>query len=95
VLLGTKFEADRAQQQFRLDGYLDLRDGDISPLTDQLTPWKSAPSVTPSSVTTAASEGSDFAPIVDSLNRMEHTMDRLADGIFQFLEQLLKDKRKK
>lgn len=44
VLLGTKYEADRAQsQRLVVDGYYDVRRGEILPIGEQLVPWNSPP----------------------------------------------------
>jgi hypothetical protein len=40
VVLGTKYEAERATQQFQIDGFFDARDRDIKILSDRLTLWE-------------------------------------------------------
>ncbi len=95
VLLGTKYEAERARQQFALDGYFDPRENEIRPLTDQLGPWaEKAVSPTPSSPKEDISK-LEYAPVVDALDRIERTMAKLADALFQLIELVGKDKRKK
>lgn len=43
VVLGTKYEAERARQQFQVDGFFDARDRDIKTLSDRLRLWESKP----------------------------------------------------
>jgi len=43
VALGTKYEAERAKQQFQVDGFFDARDRDIKPLSDRLKLWEPKP----------------------------------------------------
>jgi hypothetical protein len=43
VVLGTKYEAERAKQQFQVDGFFDARDRDIKVLSDRLRLWEPEP----------------------------------------------------
>lgn len=43
VVLGTKYEAERAKQQFQVDGFFDARDRDIKTLSDRLKLWEPKP----------------------------------------------------
>jgi hypothetical protein len=40
VVLGTKYEAERAKQHFQVDGFFDARDRDIKILSDRLKLWE-------------------------------------------------------
>jgi hypothetical protein len=43
VVLGTKYEAERAKQQIQVDGFFDARDHDIKTLSDRLKLWEPDP----------------------------------------------------
>lgn len=43
VVMSTKYEAERAKQQFQVDGFFDARDGDIKTLSDRLKLWEPKP----------------------------------------------------
>jgi len=43
IVLGTKYEAERAKQQSQVDGFFDARDRDIKVLSDRLKLWEPRP----------------------------------------------------
>ena len=43
VVLGTRYEAERARQHYQIDGYFDTRDRDIKVLSDRLKLWEPEP----------------------------------------------------
>ncbi len=43
VVLGTKYEAERAKQQYQVDGFFDTRDREIKILSDRLKLWEPSP----------------------------------------------------
>jgi hypothetical protein len=49
VVLGTKYEAERARQHFQVDGFFDARDRDIKILSDRLKLWEPEPQPAPPS----------------------------------------------
>jgi len=96
-VLGTNYEAERAGQQFNVDGFFDVRDKDIKPLSPRLTPWEPAEVLQP--IPTPPSVGypsvPDLRPVTESLDRIARTLDRLADVATQILEYAFRDKRKR
>ena len=97
VLLGTNFEAEKTMQESPVDGYFDVRDRKIKPLTHALTPWsvqvpvKSKPAEVPVSHRAEV----DLTQVVESLDRIERTFISFADRLLETLDRLVKDKRKK
>jgi hypothetical protein len=91
VVLGTKFEAERSQQQFQIDGYYDLREKEIKPLTERLVPW-SPPEVQPLSTTSAgvvsAPPLAEGTAIAAPLHRIADALHRIADlgeRVFEYI----------
>ncbi len=97
VVLGTKYEAERAKQQFEVDGFFDVRDKDIKPLSPRLTPWEPAEELppTPAPPSVGYPPVLDLRPITESLQSIARTFDRFADMAIQILEQALRDRRKR
>jgi hypothetical protein len=98
VVLGTQHEAELAQSRVGIDGFYDVRDRAIRPLTNKLTRWARpvpAPSPLPltpsppSIVTLAPPPNPDLAAINQSLQEMNRTLDRLAEGCFEFMRLFL------
>jgi hypothetical protein len=104
IVLGTKHEAETARRlREDVDGYFDVRDSEIHPLSARIDRWQ------PPDVTAAVAapqplsyHSPDLAPIAESLQRIERTLDRIADigGRFvdaglRLVEHLTRDKRKR
>lgn len=104
VLLGTMYEAERVRLQFEVDGYFDVRERAIKPLTPRLAPWVQPPPPAPPAIPAQEIPPllHDLNPVVESLGRIERTLERLADvgarlvdlGV-RVVEQAIRDKRKK
>ncbi len=104
VVLGTKHEADTTKGlDESVDGYFDVRDSGIHPLSHGIEPWeatRTAPAVTaPQSPPVQAPE---LVPIAESLHRIERSLDRIAeiggrfvDAGLRLLDHLTRDKRKR
>lgn len=100
VVIGTQHEAELAQSRAGIDGYYDVRDRAIRPLTGKLTRWVPRPPPLPVQAMPAASTPSaaspppppsnpDLAAINQSLQQMNETLDRLAQGFFDFMRLFL------
>jgi hypothetical protein len=94
VALGTRHEAERARKQTRVDGYYDVREKGIAPLSAALTPWEE-PHVAPIIQTGEEAAGPTIEPTVHSLNRIADTLDALADIGREILHLLGGERRKK
>lgn len=106
IMLGTRHEAESAKRHQEVDGYFDVRDGEIHPLSSRIDRWAKGESPASGQASAAvpdlAARPSDLAPIAESLDRIERTLDRLADiggrlvdlGA-HVLEHVLKDKRRR
>jgi hypothetical protein len=88
VVLGTRFEAEREQQQFRVDGYYDVRVRDIKPLSKALTPWQ--PTVSPPASETEPpaipQRVADLNAVVESIDRLTAAVNRFGDIAIRLLE---------
>ena len=96
VVIGTQHEAELAQTKAGIDGYYDVRDRAIRPLTNKLTRWVPRPAPAPpqpaptAGVTApppppAPAPNSDLAAINQSLQELNRTLNRMADGVFEFM----------
>lgn len=93
VLLGTRHEAERAQQQARIDGYFDLREKEITPLTSGITPWEPPK---PAVVDVKPPPAPVHQPGADrSLDRIANALEALAAVARDIAHALGRDKRKK
>lgn len=98
VVLGTKFEAERAQAQFAVDGFFDVREKDIKPLSSRLSKWEQPIQVrVPEPMTgNAAPAGQDLRPIAEALDRIDRRLEKLVDIAVYFVELAFRgDKRRK
>lgn len=98
IVLGTKHEAERAQQQYDIDGYFDVREKEIRPLSAKITPWRApqpevvqAPGLPSPNHPTAP----DLRPIIESLDRIDRSVGRLANIASELLEIIFRDRRHK
>jgi hypothetical protein len=104
VVIGTQHEAELAQNK-GLDGYYDVRDRTIRPLTNKLTRWVPHPAQVATQVasipgsptpTIPASPGNpDLAAINQSLQELNRTVDRMAHGLFEIIQRLVPGDPKK
>ncbi|WP_163869894.1 hypothetical protein [Myxococcus eversor] len=97
IVLGTRFEAERALQQFAVDGYFDVREKEIHPLSSGITKWKSPSSREPVSLqqlSPTVTSVSDLRPVVEALQSINRSLDRLVDVATQIVD-VFRDKRKK
>jgi len=76
ITLGTRYEAEKARAINRVDGYYDVREKEIRPLSEKLGKWPEAQPVPPERPGRAQSAG-EPNPILDSLTRIEGQLERL------------------
>jgi len=97
VLLGTRHEAERAVlQNGGVDGFYDVRTRSIVPLTARLSPWVPAitkPELEVAPPALAMPDGGDARRVVESLDRIEQTLQLIADAVLRLLH--LKSGRRK
>lgn len=94
VALGTRHEAERAQLQCCVDGYYDVRDKEISPLSTALSRWEDAKPVQ-AIVNGRQVAHVDVEPVKHSLDRIADAMEALVDVARDFLHLIVRDRRKK
>lgn len=111
VVLGTRFEAERARQHYAIDGYFDTRERDIKPLSDRLKLWEPEPQPAYSyphehqsaepPVASSSQGGSSFQQspelywVAECIQRLTNSVDRLADVATEILARMTPEKRKK
>ncbi len=110
VVLGTKYEAERAKQQFQVDGFFDTRERDIKTLSDRLKLWAPetqppAPSqertAQPLSPVASSQERLAYQPspelywVAECLQRLTNSVDRLVGVASEILERMNPEKRKR
>ena len=111
VVLGTKFEAEQAKQQFQVDGLFDVREREITALSDRLRLWEPKPELHiqpsqerpgyPRPPAASSQEQEAFRPspelrlVAECLQQLNRTMDRVADLAAEILERLGREKRRK
>lgn len=99
VVIGTQHEAELAQTKAGIDGYYDVRDRAIRPLTNKLTRWVPRPPPAPPQPAPAAevpaptppaapAPNPDLAAINQSLQELNRTLNRMADGVFEYLRRM-------
>jgi hypothetical protein len=109
--LGTQYEAERAKQQFQVDGFFDIRERDIKTLSDRLKLWEpkpEPPAYSPQEKPpyllppdTSAQEQPAHSPspelhgISEGLNELSRAVNRLVDVAAEILEKIFREKRKK
>jgi hypothetical protein len=96
VLLATRHEAERAQHEgLRVDGFYDVREKDIKPLSPNLTPWV-APQVAAEPPAPSPSPRPELAAIATSLQHIDVTLERLVDLVGLLVQAVFRpDKRRK
>jgi hypothetical protein len=111
VVLGTKYEAERAKQQFHLDGFFDVRDRDIKTLSDRLKLWEPKPEPPvhssqeqppyPLSPVDSSLGQPPYPPspelrwVAEGLQELTRSVDRLVDVAAELLETIFREKRRK
>jgi hypothetical protein len=100
VVLGTKYEAERAQQQFGADGYFDVREKEIRPLSSRLERWQqpaldTTPPLSPVPPVEVPPANPDLRPIAESLDRIERTLGHLVDIAREVVEFVTRDRRRR
>ena len=111
VVLGTKYEAERAKQQFQVDGFFDARDRDIKTLSDRLKLWEPKPQppapsseerpTHPPSPIATSQEKPAYQPspelywVAECLQQLTNSVDRLVNVATQILERMIPEKRKR
>jgi hypothetical protein len=111
VVLGTKFEAERAKQQFLVDGLFDVRDREIIALSERLKLWEPKPELrvqpsqerpgSPQSPVASSQEhaASPSSPelrwVAECLQQLTHSVDRFVDVAGEILERMAREKRRK
>jgi hypothetical protein len=99
VVIGTQHEAEIAHAQAGIDGYYDVRDRAIHPLTNRLTRWVPGPAPTPPQPAataampapqppTAPAPNPDLAAINQTLQEMNRTLNRIGEGMFEYVRRL-------
>jgi hypothetical protein len=99
VVIGTQHEAELAQTKAVIDGYYDVRERAIRPLTTKLTRWVPRQSPAPTQPAPAAevpaptppaapATNPDLAAINQSLQEMNRTLNRMADGVFESMRRM-------
>jgi len=111
VVLGTKYEAERAKQQFQVDGFFDTRDREIKTLSDRLMLWEPKPHTPapssgerpthPPSPAASAQEKPAYQSspelywVAECLQNLTNSVDRLANVAIEILERMIPDKRRR
>ena len=111
VVLGTKYEAERAKQHWDIDGFFDSRIREIKVLSDRLKLWDAQPSTISSQSdeqgpgqTSRPEDRSDARPhqsspelywIAECLQQLTNSVDRLVVVSIGILERLNSEKRRK
>jgi hypothetical protein len=111
VVLGTKYEAERAKQQFQVDGFFDVRERDIKTLSDRLKLWEPRPGPPVSSsqerlvYSSSLAESSEQQPaqapsselrsVAESVQELTHSVNRLVDVAAEILEWFFRGKRRR
>jgi hypothetical protein len=111
VVLGTKYEAERAKQQFQVDGFFDARDHDIKTLSDRLELWEPRPQlpapyaeerpIHPPSADATSQEkplyqaSPELYWVAECLQQLTNSVDRLVNVATQILERMIPEKRKR
>lgn len=103
VVIGTQHEAELAQNRAGIDGYYDVRERAIRPLTKALTRWVAKPSQPASSTTVSrtatpdapaptppppAAPNPDLVAINQSIQELNRTMIRMTDGVFEYMRHM-------
>jgi hypothetical protein len=83
VVLGTRFEAERLQSQSTVDGFFDVRERAISPLSSRLVPWEHRPPERMVPVVSAPPVSNPWDPLFDMLVRIDHKLDELTEYVFR------------
>lgn len=102
VVIGTRHEAGLAQSRAGIDGFYDVRDRAIRPLTKNLVRWVPRPvpdhaQSTPTPVPPAVAPpgppppppNPDLAAINQNLQQINETLDRMSQGFFEFMRIFL------
>ena len=111
VVLGTKYEAERAKQHWDVDGFFDARHREIKVLSDRLRLWDAQPSILSSQFdeqgpgqASQLESGSDARAhqsspelywIAECLQQLTNSVDRLVVVSTGILERLNSEKRRK
>lgn len=99
VLIGTQHEAELAPTKAGIDGFYDVRDRAIRPLTNKLTRWVPRPVPAPAQPVAAAeallpappaapAPNPDLAAINQSLQELNRTMTRMTEGVFEYMRRM-------
>lgn len=98
IVLGTRHEAERSQQNFSVDGYFDIRDKEIRALSTRLDRWPNPPAQLEAPTANQPSPPSpdvDIRPISESLARIEQNLERIFEIALDFRDFILWDKKKR
>jgi len=99
VLLGTKFEAERAQGQQVVDGFYDVRERDIKPLSSRFVKWEqpqpAPPPLLPPTNAEVPALPVDVRPLAESLDRIERRLGQIQDILHEVSNYIFRGKRRK
>lgn len=100
IVIGTRHEALAAQTRADVDGFFDVRERKIAPLSARIAPWPRPIAVLPNLSSEIAPESAapptvvapeELKSIDRSLKRIDHSVDRMASAVAELCRLIIRE----